>query len=218
MPSGPWLRRATGPSRGGARARVSDEDSQQCDDTQRIQYSDSALAKFLHKFFANQLSRATPASMLPSPPASSERDEFAIMIDAAMGLSRMPGEQARERTLQLLYALFPPGIIPAVRHLFAAFPMWFVARHGAVLTVALTYWLVGKSVVQDVEAAQLDADSAASERSNTPTGWVPGFALGGKWRAEVGASQGVLVERCRVLETSGCASVCANVCKVPASL
>jgi hypothetical protein len=134
------------------------------------------------------------------------------MIDSAMGVSRLPGAQARERTLQLLYDLFPPGVVQLVRQLFAAFPMWFVARHAAVLTVVLTYWLVGKSAVQDVEPAQLDRDSAAG--SNTPTGWVPGFALGRKWRAEVGASQGVLIERCRVLEASGCASVCANVCKV----
>jgi hypothetical protein len=27
--------------------------------------------------------------------------------------------------------------------------------------------------------------------------------------------QGVLVERCRVLEETGCASVCLNVCKMP---
>ena len=48
-----------------------------------------------------------------------------------------------------------------------------------------------------------------------PSGWVPGFALGGRWRKETGAGQGVEIERCRVLEASGCAAVCANVCKGP---
>lgn len=50
---------------------------------------------------------------------------------------------------------------------------------------------------------------------NEPTGWVPGFAIGGPWRKERGAGQGVLIERCRVLEASGCLSVCVNVCKGP---
>ena len=36
----------------------------------------------------------------------------------------------------------------------------------------------------------------------------PGFA-------DSGYRQGVLLERCRVLEVSGCASVCLNVCKLP---
>jgi hypothetical protein len=36
----------------------------------------------------------------------------------------------------------------------------------------------------------------------------PGFA-------DSGYQQGVLLERCRVLEASGCASVCLNVCKLP---
>jgi hypothetical protein len=83
---------------------------------------------------------------------------------------------------------------------------------------------------------------------NEPSGWVPGFALGGLWRKEKvfallvqmyllywyksacftgtkvqtltlrkekGAGQGVEIERCRVLEASGCIAVCANVCKGP---
>ena len=50
---------------------------------------------------------------------------------------------------------------------------------------------------------------------NEPSGWVPGFAVGGRWRAELGAGQGVKIERCRVLDQSGCVAVCANVCKYP---
>lgn len=32
---------------------------------------------------------------------------------------------------------------------------------------------------------------------------------------QVGQGRGVLVERCRYLEQSGCASICINSCKVP---
>lgn len=32
---------------------------------------------------------------------------------------------------------------------------------------------------------------------------------------QLGVGMGVLVERCRYLEQSGCASICINSCKVP---
>jgi hypothetical protein len=136
------------------------------------------------------------------------------MTASALKVAQLPGAEARAATLQLLHALFPAWLVQSIRGIFGLFPIWFVARHASVLSVLITYWLVGKSEIQDVDPALLDADTRAGW-GNTPTGWVPGFALGGKWRPEVGASQGVLVERCRVLEASGCASVCANVCKAP---
>ena len=189
------------------------------------EYRDSQLARFLQGFFEAKLlgavaahghSDGTPAAA-DRPGARSEDADasgFDRMIVSALQVSQLPGAQARAVTLQLLHALFPAWLVQGVRGLFALFPTWFVARHASVLSVLLTYWLVGKSEVQDVDAALLDADARAGW-GNTPTGWVPGFALGGKWRPAVGASQGVLVERCRVLEASGCASVCANVCKAP---
>jgi hypothetical protein len=139
---------------------------------------------------------------------------FESMIDSAIEVARLPGAESRERTLRLLKELFPAWFLIFVRDLFALFPLWFVARHAAVFSVILTYWLVGKSEIEDVDPELLDADIREGW-GNTPVGWVPGFALGAKWRPDVGASQGVLVERCRVLETAGCASVCANVCKAP---
>ena len=78
----------------------------------------------------------------------------------------------------------------------------------------LTKWLVGPSKVVDVDPAVLDPDTRPGW-GNEPSGWVPGFALGGRWRKETGAGQGVEIERCRVLDASGCAAVCANVCKGP---
>jgi hypothetical protein len=115
---------------------------------------------------------------------------FDEMIAAALKVSQLPGAEARSRTLQLLNDLFPSWFAPRVRALFALFPMWFVARHASVFSVLLTYWLVGKSEIQDVDPDLLDPDPSRGERfGNTPSGWVPGFALGPTWRADPGVSQ-----------------------------
>ena len=53
-----------------------------------------------------------------------------------------------------------------------------------------------------------DAVSGAFTQRASRNEKPPGFA-------DSGYQQGVLLERCRVLEESGCASVCLNVCKVP---
>ena len=63
----------------------------------------------------------------------------------------------------------------------------FSQRLNAAVTAATCQWLMGPSEVNDVE--------------------LPG--------GEILVGQGVKVERCRVLEESGCASVCINSCKVP---
>ena len=99
----------------------------------------------------------------------------------------------------------------------------FDARHAAASSVLLTKWLVGPSSIVDVDPELLDTEShhaawqlpGFASMGNEPSGWVPGFAVGGRWRAELGAGQGVKIERCRVLDQSGCVAVCANVCKYP---
>lgn len=87
----------------------------------------------------------------------------------------------------ILVSLFPPGLLPAFKVMFArpfpAFSQWL----NALVTAQACQWLMGPSEVSDVE---LDDGSRIK-------------------------SQGVKVERCRVLEQSGCASVCVNCCKLP---
>ena len=68
---------------------------------------------------------------------------------------------------------------------------------------------------QNTHTHTLSLSLSLSVSLSLSSGWVPGFALGGRWRKETGAGQGVEIERCRVLEASGCAAVCANVCKGP---
>lgn len=54
-------------------------------------------------------------------------------------------------------------------------------------------------------------------RMNAWATWVAGTWLMGKCNVndEPKRSQGLHVERCRFLESSGCASVCVNACKIP---
>ena len=195
---------------------------------EKTAYKHSMLASLLQRFLAQQLSGAAALSRAnissgsgrsdrkrreekgaAGPEGGSEAVVFDSMICAALEVTRLPGAEARRITLQLLLDIFPAWFVPKVKGLFALFPLWFVARHAAVFSVILTYWLVGKSQVQDVDPAVLDADDG-NGWGNVPSGWVPGFALGSRWKSDLGG-----IERCRVLETSGCASVCANVCKAP---
>eukprot|EP00878_Enallax_costatus_P027060 GHUV01029098.1.p1 GENE.GHUV01029098.1~~GHUV01029098.1.p1 ORF type:complete len:163 (+),score=35.01 GHUV01029098.1:1189-1677(+) len=60
-------------------------------------------------------------------------------------------------------------------------------RLNALATAVTCQWLMGPCTVNDVE---LDDGT-------------------------VGSGMGVLVERCRYLEQSGCASICINSCKIP---
>jgi len=186
------------------------------------QYQDSWLDRSLQKFItvkirealaeADELPVEEPgARTLDADSATPVYDEF---IDVAIELSRRPGWQTQLITLGLLRGVFPSWFPGAFRTFLSLFPMWFDARHAAVSTVLTTGWLVGPSNVCDVEPEILD-ETTRRGWGNEPSGWVPGFALGGRWRKELGAGQGVKIDKCRVLEMTGCASVCANVCKGP---
>eukprot|EP00288_Rhodomonas_lens_P013630 CAMPEP_0177700010 /NCGR_PEP_ID=MMETSP0484_2-20121128/5878_1 /TAXON_ID=354590 /ORGANISM="Rhodomonas lens, Strain RHODO" /LENGTH=393 /DNA_ID=CAMNT_0019211205 /DNA_START=132 /DNA_END=1309 /DNA_ORIENTATION=- len=184
----------------------------------RDSWFDKALQKYLTIKIKQVLAEAdgetaasTSSTRTHSDSPTAIYDEF---IDTAVQLSRRPGWQTQLLTLGLLRKAFPSWFPGAFRAFLSLFPMWFDARHAAVSSVLLTGWLVGPSEVCDVDPAVLDP-ALRQGWGNEPSGWVPGFALGGRWRKELGAGQGVQIERCRVLELSGCASVCANVCKAP---
>lgn len=84
-------------------------------------------------------------------------------------------------------SMFRDGGLALSQVLFAGPLPVFSQRLNAAVTAATCQWLMGPSAVNDVE--------------------LPG--------GEVLKGQGVKVERCRVLEESGCASICINSCKVP---
>ena len=107
----------------------------------------------------------------------------------------------------------------------ALFPRWFVARHAAAVTPMILPWLVGPARVIDAPD-DLPVDDRDRPPANaldsllTSASFLSSNGDGGDGGEDAkgqapGYRQGVLLERCRVLEEGGCASVCLNVCKVP---
>jgi len=190
-------------------------------------YNDSWIDRRLQSYMEHSINRALqhaanrdrselgeePMPWTSDCEGSSEYDQ---MIASAVRLARRKGSQTRELTLNLLRDSFPPWFPRAFGSFLRLFPLWFDARHAAVSTVFLTRWLVGESRVVDADPNLLDpVQEGQGKWGNDPVGWVPGFLLGGNWRQEKGAGQGVQITRCRVLEQTNCVSVCCNVCKVP---
>jgi hypothetical protein len=94
---------------------------------------------------------------------------------------------AHELVVNVLRSLFPLWLMPAFRAMFARPLPEFSNRMVAFATQLTSQWLMGPSEV------------ATEER---PDGTIVSGTT-------------VKVERCRVLEQSGCASVCVNCCKIP---
>mmetsp|Transcript_12909 Transcript_12909/g.24573 ORF Transcript_12909/g.24573 Transcript_12909/m.24573 type:complete len:412 (-) Transcript_12909:277-1512(-) len=108
--------------------------------------------------------------------------------------------------------LLPSGFAEAFGLFCDLFPDWFVARHAASVVPLGLAWLVGPARVVDAPT-EVAMDNCERVPANV---WDSIFKVGdAKLLQDQGYRQGVLVERCRVLEESGCASVCLNVCKVP---
>ena len=88
----------------------------------------------------------------------------------------------------------------------------YSALNGLKLEVAAARIAAADFGAGKYERGDFDAptrlDGERAERSSEARAKPPGFA-------DSGYQQGVLLERCRVLEESGCASVCLNVCKLP---
>eukprot|EP00240_Pyramimonas_obovata_P001965 CAMPEP_0118927554 /NCGR_PEP_ID=MMETSP1169-20130426/4994_1 /TAXON_ID=36882 /ORGANISM="Pyramimonas obovata, Strain CCMP722" /LENGTH=441 /DNA_ID=CAMNT_0006869331 /DNA_START=224 /DNA_END=1549 /DNA_ORIENTATION=+ len=141
---------------------------------------------------------------------------FAGMVRTARLLSSKFGSASKTKTLarNVFLGLLPPGFPKIFGAFCRILPDWFVTRHASVFTLLFLGWLVGPMKVNDTpEDVPLDepdkkvpANLAVAMRAAVD----PSTPL-----QEPGYKQGVLVERCRVLEESGCASVCLNVCKMP---
>ena len=113
--------------------------------------------------------------------------------DAIIDLTRSLNSQycspaeTQQATQQILRSLFPAWLLPAFRAMFSRPLPTASCRLNAWVTALTCQWLMGPSKVNDVELAD----------------------------GTLGRAQGVLIERCRYLEQSGCASICINSCKVP---
>lgn len=187
-------------------------------------YNDGPIDRELLRAF-----HARVASELGEDPSAVTGDYDATMRACVRLVSsaRTP-DQAQARGERVLRSLLPRWFPGFFRLFIALFPRWFVARHAAAVTPMILPWLVGPARVIDAPddlpvddrgrppANALDSLLASSSSlfSNGGDGDGGEDAEDAKGQAP-GYRQGVLLERCRVLEEGGCASVCLNVCKVP---
>eukprot|EP00775_Hariotina_reticulata_P008624 gene8624-8805_t len=121
--------------------------------------------------------------------ADSSMTGYEAIIDLTRSLnSAFPASrQVQLTTRGILNSLFPSWLPGAFKVLFSRPLPDFSCRLNAAATALTCQWLMGPCKINDVE---LDD-------------------------GRVGMGMGVLVERCRYLEQSGCASICINSCKVP---
>jgi len=100
-----------------------------------------------------------------------------------------PPSIANDKGKKILVNLFPSWLLPAYQIMFAnPFPK-FSAWMNAWVTLWTTKWLMGPSKIYDVVISE-----------------NPSVTL---------KDQGLLVEKCRFLETSGCVATCTHACKIP---
>lgn len=122
-----------------------------------------------------------------------EEDTEAQGYDAIIGLTRKLNakykhpQQTQAATKRILKSLFPGWLPPAFSAMFSRPVPQVAAQLNAWVTALTCQWLMGPTKINDIELED----------------------------GQVFRRQGVLVERCRYLEESGCASICINSCKVP---
>ena len=156
---------------------------------------DDFLLSLFRRKLASRLS--TPLSETEiAIPDSSITDDYSAIISLT---HKMNLQYSNRTTVQLLaqevlVSLFPKFILDR-------FPLWFArpfpdfsANMCAYATVAFGTWLMGECDVNDVPPSTTTTTTSD---------------------ATVGVGKGVLVQRCRFLQESQCASICINSCKIP---
>ena len=149
---------------------------------------DSFLMSLFRRKLAEELNR--PSNSIQIQDSNCTYDDFNGIIELTSNMnSRYNNKtQIQEIAHRVLVSLFPPFILDR-------YPTWFArpfpilsARMCAWATVVGGTWLMGECTVNDIPAT-VDNDG--------------------------GINQGVLVQRCKFLEESQCASICVNSCKIP---
>lgn len=104
-----------------------------------------------------------------------------------------PADMVQEKGKNMLTKLFPSFLLPQYKILFSApFPR-FSAWMNAWVTHYATNWLMGNSTIFDLP---LTLNGNVEEKL-------------------ILKEQGLKIERCRFLESSGCISTCIGTCKIP---
>ena len=120
-----------------------------------------------------------------------------------------------EKSRKVLNNLFPPYLPFAFKYMFALpFPS-FSAQMNCYITKLCTFWLMGKSVIGDIDFK----DESFIDPSNNVL-YGDEAKASGEFHSlsSIGRFHGLKVERCRYLEDAGCASICIHTCKIPTQL
>ncbi|KAK9864268.1 hypothetical protein WJX84_010435 [Apatococcus fuscideae] len=140
-------------------------------------------------------------------------------------------QQVQQNTVQILSSLFPSWLPPAFKAVLSANIPGPACKLNAWVTAFTCQWLMGPSQVTDVETDDgnlLKSQGVKIERRGTacwPTVWleiVPSFGRGlvdsQRVKAASDKQAGATVnskQGAGFLESSACASVCINCCKIP---
>ena len=115
----------------------------------KVEWKDTWLDRLLQRILEERILRALELDPRSARSARStldalrpgahggDRDEYDAFVRAALLLARRPPEDTRQRTLSLLYDLFPSWFMPAFKTFLSWWPMWFDARHAAASSVPL---------------------------------------------------------------------------------
>ena len=116
----------------------------------------------------------------------SAKDYNSLMLQINEMAVTRPLSRVSQQGRSMLLRLFPSWLLPAYRILFAKpFPDFSLWMNSWV-TLFTTNWLMGPASIQDLKRDD----------------------------GKVGKDQLLLIEKCRFLESTGCARTCINTCKI----
>ena len=188
---------------------------------------DSEIDVFLIRSFARKLSKfvdvGNVAEEEESGINSSSRTRSLSQTITGRDFKKDVGERCRKIVrmssskeeqvmigMSVIESIIPDAVARAFGTFLRLFPEWFAKRHAAFVTPLIMNWLVGESRVNDIPVEYCDL-----ERKVPANAFDAAFGTKKDLLVGDGYMNGVLVTRCRVLEESGCVSVCQNVCKIP---
>ena len=146
---------------------------------------------FLLRLFRSKLAEQVGQDSSRAP------NDYRAVTELATDLNRRyqhDNTAVQARAVAVLRNLFPAWLPKQYAVLFSRPFPGLAARMNAWATRVLGTWLMGECEINDVVVVD------SNNNNNTTV---------------VLKNQGLLVQRCRFLEESGCASVCVNSCKIP---
>ena len=142
--------------------------------------------RLLFRRFADSVS----AELNDGSPSATDYKELMASINR-MADTR-PLTQVNQQGKSMLVRLFPSWLLPLYKVLIQGPLPRFSAVMNCFVTKWTTHWLMGPSEVYDLD-------------ERLPDGTV----------SVVAPSSGLLIEKCRFLESTGCVKTCLHACKVP---